>query len=58
MLNPDEAPRAEEQEDRLPWHKPRVQQIKVAINTGDTLKDGSEEDQDTYAASPGHYVDI
>jgi hypothetical protein len=45
MLNPDEAPRAEEQEDRLPWHKPRVQQIKVAINTGDTLKDGSEEDQ-------------
>jgi hypothetical protein len=45
MPNPDEVLRAAEQEDRLPWHKPKVQQINVAINTGDTLKDGSEEDQ-------------
>jgi hypothetical protein len=33
MRNPDEAPRAEEQEELLPWHKPMVQRLAVTLDT-------------------------
>jgi hypothetical protein len=46
MPNLDEAPRAEEQEDRLPWHKPQVQRIVIALHTGENS--GSGEDGGIY----------
>jgi hypothetical protein len=46
MPNLDEVLRAEEQEDRLPWHKPQRQRIVIALHTG--YNTGSGEDGGIY----------